>query len=238
MGEMQDWSDAQLLRDYAERGTEAAFREIVMRHTDFVYSAAVRQVDSSDLARDIAQSVFTDLARKAQPLAGKLAVEASLAGWLYRSTRFAVLNHLRNDRRRAAHERQAMEQLLANSGSAPDWERIRPILDEAMAELNGDDRDALLLRYFKNQAFRTVGFALGVSDDTAQKRVSRGVERLREFLIKRNVTVGAGGLTVLISANAVQAAPVGLAVTISTAAVLAVQPSPLRRPQPSSKPLP
>ena len=70
MGEMQDKSDAQLLRDYAERRDEAAFREIVTRHTDFVYSAALRQMESSDLAADIAQSVFVDLARKANALAG------------------------------------------------------------------------------------------------------------------------------------------------------------------------
>src|SRR5207249_1858276 len=80
------------------------------------------------------------------------------------------------------------------------------------------ERDAVLLRYFKNQDFRTVGQALGVSDDAAQKRVSRAVERLREFFAKRGVTVGAGGLAVVMSANAVQAAPAGLAVTISIAA--------------------
>ena len=80
------------------------------------------------------------------------------------------------------------------------------------------DRDAVLLRYFKNHDLRTVGATLGISDDAAQKRVSRAVERLREFFAKRGVTVGASGLAVVISANAVQAAPVGLALTISTAA--------------------
>ena len=221
MGEMQEQSDAQLLREYAERGGEPAFREIVTRHADLVYSAALRCVNSSDLACDVAQSVFTDLSRKARPLADKLADNASLVGWLYRSTRFAALNQLRDDRRRLAHERQAMEQLLSNSKTAPDWDRIRPVLDEAMDNLKDEDRDALLLRYFKNHDFRDVGRALGVSDDAAQKRVSRAVEHLREFLSKRGVTVGASGLVVLIAANAVQAAPAGLAVTISTAAIFA-----------------
>jgi RNA polymerase sigma factor (sigma-70 family) len=221
MGEMQNKSDAQLLRDYAQYGDEAAFREIVTRHTDLVYSAALRSVNSSDLACDIAQSVFTDLARKARPLASKLAEDASLVGWLYRSTRFAALNQLRDHHRRRAHERQAMEQILTHSESAPDWEPIRPILDEALDDLKDEDRDALLLRYFKNQDFRAVGLALGVSDDTAQKRVSRAVERLREFFDRRGVTVGASGLVVILSTNTVQAAPIGLAAMISTAAALA-----------------
>jgi RNA polymerase sigma factor (sigma-70 family) len=219
MVEMHEKSDVQLLRDYAEDGHEAAFRELVTRHADFVFSAALRQVNSPDLAGDIAQGVFTDLAHKARLLAEQM--PGSLAGWLHRGTRYAALNHLRDTRRRLANERQAMEQLLINSESAPDWERIRPVLDEALDSLGDEDREALLLRYFKNQDFRAVGLALGVSDDTAQKRVSRAVERLREFFSKRNVTIGASGLVVLISANAIQAAPVGLAATISAAAILA-----------------
>jgi RNA polymerase sigma factor (sigma-70 family) len=217
---MHDKSDIQLLRDYAERGSDAAFHDLVTRHTDFVYSAALRLVDSSDLACDVAQSVFTDLARKARPLAERMPGEGSLAGWLHRSTRYAALNLLRDTRRRLANERQAMEQLLANSESSPDWERIRPALDEALDSLCDEDREALLLRYFKNHDFRAVGFALNVSDDAAQKRASRAVERLREFFAKRGVTVGASGLVVVISTNAVQAAPIGLAVTISTASTL------------------
>ncbi|HEX5398491.1 MAG TPA: sigma-70 family RNA polymerase sigma factor [Verrucomicrobiae bacterium] len=218
---MNEKSDTQLLRDYARRGSEAAFREIVTRHTDFVYSAALRQVDSSDLAADIAQQIFVDLARRAKPLGDRLAAEASLAGWLHRATRYAALNHLRDTRRRLANERQAMEQLLTNSESPADWEQIRPALDEALDSLGDEDREALLLRYFKNQDFRAVGFALGISDDAAQKRVSRAVEKLREFFSKQKITIGASGLAVLISANAVQSSPVGLAAAISTAAVFA-----------------
>jgi RNA polymerase sigma factor (sigma-70 family) len=217
---MQEQSDAQLLRAHLQ-GDESAFREIVGRHADLVYSAALRQLNSPALAQDIAQNVFVDLVRKSREVSARMANDASLAGWLYRSTRFAVLNHLRDEQRRAEHERQAMEQLITDTSPAADWERIRPMLDEAMAELSDDDRDAVLLRYFKNQDFRTVGRALGLSDDAAQKRVSRAVERLRDFFSKRGVAIGAGGLVVVISANAVNAAPAALAGTIFSTAVLA-----------------
>jgi RNA polymerase sigma factor (sigma-70 family) len=218
---MQDQSDAQLLRDYAERGHEAAIRELIARHTDLVYSAALRQVGSPDVACDIAQSVFTDLARKASSLTEKMTEGGSLVGWLYRSTRFAALTLMRDDRRRLAHERQAMEQLITNAESDMDWERVRPVLDEAMAELSDEDREALLLRFFKNHDLRSVGQALGVSDDAAQKRVSRAVERLRALFAKRGMAVGGSALIAVVSANAVQAAPVGLTVTISTATAIA-----------------
>jgi len=212
-------ADARLLSDFAVRRDEAAFHELVTRHADLVYSAALRQLESPAVAADVAQAVFTGLAQKAASLAEKISSERSLAGWLHRATRYAALNHLRDDRRRRDHERQAMEQLLIDSEPSADWRQIAPVLDEALDSLDDDDREALLLRYFKNQDFRAVGFALGVSDDTAQKRVSRAVEKLREFFSKKNVTIGAGSLGILISANAVQSAPVGLVATISTTAL-------------------
>ena len=169
MGEMPNQSDAQLLREYAAHGDEPAFGEIVARHTGLVYSAALRQSGSPERAREIAQSVFTDLARKARTLAGSLTADASLAGWLYRGTRYAALNSLRDERRRQAHERLVMENFNPSSEASPDWERVAPVLDEAMAELNDADREAVLLRFFKNQDFHAVGLALGVSDDAVAK---------------------------------------------------------------------
>ena len=216
---MQHQSDAQLLRDYAAHGSEPAFAGIVARHTDLVYSAAWRQTGSPELAREIAQSVFTDLARKARALAGGLTPDASLIGWLYRSTRYEVLTVLRDERRRQAHQRLVMEHFNPAADTAPDWQQIAPVLDEAMAELGDADREAVLLRYFQNQDFQAVGRALGVSDDAAQKRVSRAVERLREFLAQRGVTLGAQGLAVVLAANAVQAAPAGLSAALAAAAL-------------------
>jgi len=170
---MQPKSDAQLLREYAESGSESAFTELVNRHTDLVYSAALRQVSSSDLACDVAQNVFSSLARGARALAGKLNPDASPAGWLCRCTRNLALNLRRDDFRRHTRERQAMETLHPSPETAPDWGRLCPLLEEALSGLNETDHDALVLRFFKNHDLRSVGFALGVSDDTAQKRVSR-----------------------------------------------------------------
>ena len=62
-------SDLELLNQYARDGVESAFAEIVHRHVNLVYSAALRQVRSPQLAEEVAQSVFTDLARNATGLA-------------------------------------------------------------------------------------------------------------------------------------------------------------------------
>ncbi|MCX6924123.1 MAG: carboxypeptidase regulatory-like domain-containing protein, partial [Verrucomicrobia bacterium] len=138
-----------------------------------------------------------------------------------RIVRNLSLNLRRDEFRRQSRERQAMAQLDSAPETLPDWEQLRPLLDEAMTELSEIDYDAIVLRFYQKQDLRSVGRTLGLSDDAAQKRVSRAVERLRESFAKRGVTIGAGGLVAAISANAVQAAPAGLAATISAAAVLA-----------------
>ena len=209
-------SDLDLLKQYARENSQEAFAELVRRHVNLVYSAALRQVRSPQLAEEVAQSVFTDLARNA----GKLKPDTVLTAWLYQVTRRTAIDVVRRESRRQLREQIAVE-INAMNATASDWTHVEPFLDEAMEALDDTDRAAILLRYFENKSFREVGQILGTSDDAAQKRVSRAVERLREFFSKRNVTIGASGLVVVISANAVQAAPAGLAVTISTAAMLA-----------------
>lgn len=213
---MEHSTDQQLLQDYAERRSETAFTELVRRHIDLVHSAALRMVRDAHLAHDVTQSVFVALARNARQLAGRRALE----GWLYGTTRNLAANTVRAEVRRRKHEQgAALMSNVLSTGAEVNWDHIAPHLDEAMAELSEPERDALLLRYFKNQDFRTVGAALGISNDTAQKRVSRAVERLREFFARRGMAIGAGGLAAAISAHAVQAAPAGLAASVLATAV-------------------
>lgn len=217
---MKMTSDLDLLRRFARENSQDAFTEIVRRHVDLVYSAALRPVRSPQLAEEVAQSVFTDLARNAGKLSNADGGPPVLTAWLYAVTRRTAIDAIRKESRRQLREQIAVEMTNMNA-TANDWMQIEPLLDEAMAALDETDRAAVLLRYFENKSLREVGESLKISDDAAQKRVSRAIEKLGEFFSKRGISIGAGGVAVVISANAVQSAPVGLAATISAAAVLA-----------------
>jgi RNA polymerase sigma factor (sigma-70 family) len=215
---MEPKSDVQLLRDYATCGVEGAFTELVHRHTNLVYSAALRQVGSPETAAEIAQKVFLGLARVAKEIVSRFDANASLAGWLCRSVRNLSLNFRRDEFRRQSRDRKVMEH-LNTPDDAPDWEPLCRVLDDAMSELNEADYDLLVLRFYKSLDYRAVGAALGLSDDAAQKRVSRALDKLAELLSRRGIGTSAAALSVAIAANAVQAAPAGLAVSISSAAL-------------------
>lgn len=210
-------TDLELLARYTRHQAEEAFAEIVRRHLDLVHSAALRQVRSPQLAEEVAQSTFVKLAQHAR----QLAPDTILSAWLYQVTRREAIDVVRREARRQLREQIATE-MNAMNATAADWTHIEPLLDEAMHALDETDRAAVLLRYFEKKSLREVGQALGASENAAQKRLTRAVEHLREFFAQRGVTVGTtSGLLAVIGTNAVQAAPVGLALTISTAVSLA-----------------
>jgi RNA polymerase sigma factor (sigma-70 family) len=205
----------ELIRDYAAEGSQAAFTALVNRYVDLVYTAARRQVRSPDLAEEVTQMVFIALARHAR----ELKPGTPLAAWLYLVTRRAAVDALRRESRRLVREQTAFE-LAAMKSNSPAWSQIEPLLDEAMEALAETDRRAILLRYFENLSLREVGQRLGSSEDAAQKRVGRALEQLRAFFSKRGVTIGATALAADLAGAAVQAAPIGLGLSISSATAL------------------
>ena len=175
-------------------------------------------VRNAHLAEDVTQGVFVALAQNARQLTG----HPMLSGWLHRTAQNLAANAVRSDVRRRVREQEAvaMNELLSDTPDAA-WEEIAPQLDAALGALGEADRDALLLRYFERQSAQQMALTLGISDEAAQKRVNRAVERLRDYFSKRNVTIGASGIVVLLAANAVQAAPAELAAASTAAAILA-----------------
>src|SRR5215218_5779890 len=209
--------DLQLLRDYAERRSEPAFTELVNRHIHFVHSTALRLVHDAPLAEDVTQMVFIRLARKA----GSMSRGIVLTGWLYRTTQFVAQTALRSDWRRRKRESAAMELSELDRTSESVWKEVAPFLEEAMSHLRQTDQDAVLLRFFAGKSLREVGDTLGISDDSAQKRVNRAVERLRHYFTRRGIAVSATVLGATLATHSVQAAPGPLVSTLAASAVSA-----------------
>jgi RNA polymerase sigma factor (sigma-70 family) len=212
-------SDHDLLQRYARTGDQAAFTELVARHLNLVYSAARRQVRPPQLAEEVAQSVFLDLARRARDFPSG----QPLAPWLHVVTRRTAVDTLRRESRRQAREQTASE-IAAMQTPDSTWSHIAPLLDEAVATLPDADRTSLVLRFFEQKSLREIGTALGTNEDAAQKRVSRALDQLRTLLTRRGLTVTAAGLATNLSAHAILTAPATLSATIS-ASVIATLPA-------------
>ena len=210
---MTEADDIKLLAQYARENSEEAFAALVGRHVNFVYSTALRSVGNSHSAEEITQAVFIILSRKAKSFSSK----TILTGWLHQTTRLTAANFLRTEIRRQNREQEAFMQSTLSETET--WTQIAPLLDDAIARLGERDRNAILLRYFENKSAREMAAALRVDEPAAQKRVTRAVEKLRKFFAKRGVTLTAAAIAGAVSANSVQAAPIGLAKTISAVAI-------------------
>ena len=197
--------DAELLRRYAKDQSEDAFAELVGRHLNLVYAAALRLVGGdAHRAKDVAQQVFTALARQADPLSR----HASLIGWLYTCTRYTAAKIVRTEQRRQKHEQEAqtMHELLASEVPEAGWDRLRPVLDDVMGELDARDREAVLLRFFESQPFGHIGAVLRLTEDAARMRVERALERMRLRLTRRGFTSTSVALAAIsLSASAIDA---------------------------------
>jgi RNA polymerase sigma factor (sigma-70 family) len=210
--------DHELLQEYIERRSESAFAELVSRHVNLVYSTAARVVRDGPLAQDVAQTVFIALARNPRAIRDARA----LAGWLYRSAQLAAAQTVRTEQRRHLREHEAMNRAELENEAPARWDQVGPLLEEAMKQLNRTDQDAVVLRYFEGKSLRDTGEALALSEDAAQKRVTRALEKLRRYFAQRGVTATAALLAGVITENSVQAAPAGLAANLANAALAGV----------------
>jgi RNA polymerase sigma factor (sigma-70 family) len=213
-------TDTELIQRHL-KGDEAAFADLVRRHVGWVHGMARRRVGAAQ-AEDVTQAVFIVLARQAP----RLRPSTILPAWLFRITQFAAAKVQRSESRRRKHETEAAMARREDSGlgvqgsASEEWDALAPILDELVGRLRQSDREAILLRFYRQMTFPEVGATLDISEEAARKRVDRAVAKLREMASARGVTLPVGAFaTVLLTNMAAEAAtPVGLVATATTCA--------------------
>lgn len=206
-------NDAELLREFVKHHSDAAFAGLVKNHVNLVYSVALRMVRDAALAEDVTQSVFIQLAQKAPTLREGHA----LPGWLYRVTHCQAANAVRSEQTRRRLETEATMQTQPEDNTS--WKHIESDLDDAMSTLNAEEQNLVVMRFFQNQNWRDISAAVALSEDTVQRRVDRAIEKLRSFFAQRGVAVSCAVIGMALSANAVQAAPVGLVSGVTAASL-------------------
>ncbi len=212
--------DASLLHRYAIEGAQDAFAELVRRHLGLVYHAAHRQCGGDPhRAEEVAQLVFTDLARKADALSRR----PLLVAWLHTATRYAATQIRRSEQRRLAREHEAFAMSGAEFAPEPDpeWERLRPLIDDALQSLGERDRAAVLLRFFENRSYAELAASFDVSEDAARVRVNRALEKLRAALARRGLVSTASALSLALVQPALATTPAGLAAHIVSTSITA-----------------
>ena len=190
-------SDTDLLDDWLRHHREPAFHALVRRYQALVHAVALRRCGDESIAAEATQLSFISLARKAKSLRSR----STLAGWLHLTAVFHTRNLIRRQQRET-RKRQLLRthmdtQLPALASDA--WFQMQPVVDEALAALSTQDRETLLLRFYRALSVREIASVQGIATDAAQKRLDRATERMRRQLTRRGCTIGGSLATVLLA---------------------------------------
>lgn len=205
-------ANIQLLKQYVDENSQAAFSRLVEKHLNLAYSAAIACLGNEDQARDACQLTFLELSKKA----AKLSDSVHLGSWVHTTARHFSKKIQRTEIRRQKREQRYVDDMNMQQHSEPDWSRLMPEIHEAIGKLNPTEREAILLRFFQQKSLAEVGATLGVSADAARMRLNRALERLNHQLARRGIASTAAALATALPAHAMATAPTGLATTIST----------------------
>jgi RNA polymerase sigma factor (sigma-70 family) len=210
-------TDRDLLRQYAEQGSESAFKTLVGRHVDLVYGTALRGLSDAPAAQEVTQNVFIMLARKSLWLDR----EVNVAAWLHRAALLEARRWWRGELRRRRREQSAAElgTLMKNEDSL--LQALQSELDEGLLSLRETDRAALIMRYIEGRSHREIGALVGAREDAVRMRVSKALERLTQFFRRRGHAVPAVAITAAALGASAKAAPAGLAAAAAGAGLAA-----------------
>lgn len=186
-------TDAELVERFRD-GNRAAFDEIVRRYRDRVYTLCRRWLDEEEAAEEVTQDVFLALFRSLAGFRG----DARLSTWIFKVT----LNHCRNRRqyrrRRGYGRHEALgprpeedgpEREIADEQATSDAGRNRSeagsLVMDALATLEEDHRQILLLRDVEDLSYDEIGEILDLPGGTVRSRIHRARSELAAVLARR-----------------------------------------------------
>jgi RNA polymerase sigma factor (sigma-70 family) len=163
------------------------FEAFYCAHSRRLLAFFARRTFDVEVARDLTAETFAQAFEHRRRFRGSSDAEA--AAWLFGIARHQLGRYARTGRvRRKAVERLGIQ---LPEVSEDDHERIvelaglgemRDRVAAAFTDLSGSERDALRLRVIDERSYPEIAETLGVSEQAARARVSRGLRRLADAL--------------------------------------------------------
>ena len=207
-------SDQVLLNRYSRSHAPEPFLQLMQRHMRMVYGTCLRITANVHDAEDLSQECFFDLARQSGE------VRTSLVGWLHQAATHRALNRLRGEKRRRVHEQVAgmdqIQETSAANGTNSDisWSEISPIFDQILSELPEQHRAPIVMHYLEGATQAEIANSLGVHQSTVSRRLTEGIECLRDGFRRLGIVVPVAALLSWLTTQSAIAAPPTLASSI------------------------
>ena len=174
------------------KGCETAWECFLNRYRQKLYDAAGAIAKEESAARELADSLYTELFGTRQSADGqrisKLASytgRGSLEGWLRTVLAQNYVNRYRSQRRLVSFDDQIQTgQLSQESAEAPADARLEAAVDAALVELSAEARLILASYYLDGRTLAEIARMLGVHESTISRRVEKITASLRKRIVR------------------------------------------------------
>ncbi len=188
---MTDLNEKDLIRK-AKQGDMLAFEELILKHEKIVYNLALRMMNHSEDAQDIAQEVFLKVYRSL----ANFDERSAFSTWLYRITHNTCIDEMRKRKGKQTYsleedlesEDGSMQRQVADAGDTPEESLLRAeqkseIL-QALDTLSEEHKAAVVLRDVKGLSYEEISEILELSLGTVKSRISRARNQLKTEILK------------------------------------------------------
>ena len=184
-------SDQILVQSYLS-GDEAAFEVLIRKHKDKVFAFILSKLKNYNLAHDVFQDTFIKVINSLKR--GKYNEEGKFVPWVMRIAHNLVIDHFRRQKKTrsiaptkdfaifdviSTDEKNAEEILID--------EQITSDVRKLIQELPSDQKEVLMMRYYRDLSFKEIAEITDVSINTALGRMRYAVINLRKLVEKHNI---------------------------------------------------
>jgi RNA polymerase sigma-70 factor (ECF subfamily) len=148
--------------------------DLFERHHLIVFRFLRRMTGSAASAEDLAQEVFLRVVRGLEGYQDRFRERS----WIFRIARNVLADRYRESQRSPPH--LPLQDAFATT--VPASQGLRVVLDQALAHLPDDDREAFLMREVGGLGYEEIADAMGSTRDAARMRIYRARIALREAL--------------------------------------------------------
>lgn len=180
-------SDEELVVLYSE-GNNQAFDILLTRYKNRIYSYIFYTIKDNDLTEDIFQETFVKVITTIKQ--GRYVEAGKFSSWVTRIAHNLIIDHYRQERNENLvsngenEEKDIFNRKELSEGTIEDsiiTRQIHADIRRLVAALPENQREVLIMRYYKNMSFKEIADATQVSINTALGRMRYALLNIRKM---------------------------------------------------------
>ena len=194
MTKVTDVSDDRLIAKYVE-GDNEAFDALIERHKNRIFNYIFHSLKDEDLANDIFQETFVKAIMTIKQ--GRYVENGHFAAWITRIAHNLIIDYYRQEKSENVQSSDSCEVDILNRKDLSEStieddiiiDQIHSDVRRLVTALPENQREVLLMRYYKNMSFKEIADHTNVSINTALGRMRYAILNMRRLAVENNIVL-------------------------------------------------